>query len=150
MTAASVPLDTLYENLDAAGVDVFSCPMRGSKALAAPCGSLAIDARRVSGEAEEREILIHEEGHFATGAFYTRCTPYVWRCHLEALARRYGYRKYFPLRQLLDLMEGGASEPWQLADALGVSEAYIRGLLDYYTEACGVDFCAEAYRRGET
>ncbi len=142
-----VQVCTLYENLDKEGVDVFSCDLRSSKALAAPDGSLAIDTRRVAGEDEEREILIHEEGHFATGSFYSRCTPYAERGHQEAVACRYGYRKYFPLPMLLELMENGATEPWQLAEALGVSEQYVRDMLDYYQEACGVDFSAEAVRR---
>ncbi len=143
----AVDLVTLYDNLEQAGVRVVSLPLNTYDALASPRGYLAVNPSRIRTESHEREVLIHEEGHFATGSFYELDAPYAVREHQEALACRYGIQKYFPPDTLLDLMEAGCTEPWQLADALGVGEAYVREMLAYYTQARGIDFTAETKRR---
>lgn len=144
----AVDLTTLYHNLEQAGVDVFTMHLDTYDALASSSYScIAIDPSRVHTESHEREVLIHEEGHFATGSFYELDAPYTVREHQENLACRYGIKKYFPPDTLLDLMEDGCTEPWQLADALGVSEEYVREMLAYYTQARGIDFTAETKRR---
>ena len=143
----AVELTMLYDNLEQTGIDVVSLPLGSYDALASPRGYLAINPARVHTEAHERELLIHEEGHFATGTFYELDSPYAVRGHQEAIACRYGFKKYFPLDTLLDLMEDGCTEPWELAEQLGVGEPYVRKMLDYYTEARGVDFNAELERR---
>lgn len=145
----AVDLVTLYNNLEQTGVNVVSLPMETYDALSSPRGYLAINPMRVRTEAHEREILIHEEGHFSTGTFYEIDSPYTVREHQEAVACRYGFKKYFPLDTLLDLMEEGYTEPWDLADQLGVSEKFVRDMLVYYTQARGVDFATELEQRHE-
>ena len=46
-------------------------------------------------------------------------------------------------------MEEGYTEPWDLADQLGVSEKFVRDMLVYYTQARGVDFATELEQRHE-
>lgn len=136
---AAVDLNALYENLEEMGVDVFSCPLSNMDALAEPDGYLGINPKRITSQAQERELLIHEEGHFATNTFYQMDSPYTVRRHQENVATRYGYKKYYSVEKLLNLMEDGCTEPWQLAEQLGVRQAYVEEMLAYYQEQ-GVDF----------
>lgn len=141
-------LTLLYENLDRAGVEVFSYSLAPYDAISSPRGYLAMDPGLILDDVQEREVLIHEAGHFATDTFYQLDSPYTVRQHQENIAARWGYRRYFPLDTILDLMRSGCAEPWQLAEQLGVSEIYVRGLLEYYSEACGIDFAAVAAAAG--
>lgn len=140
-------LNLLYDTLEQAGVEVFSFSCAPYDAIASPDGYLAMDPAMIDSEAQEREILIHEEGHFATDTFYQLDSPYTLRQHQENVASRWGYKRYFPLDDLLDLMESGRTEVWQIAEAIGMPEDYVRGLLAYYQDAKGIDFDAELARR---
>lgn len=144
----AVDLVRLYDNLEQAGVDVFTMSLNTYDALAsASCSCIAINPARVHTETHEREILIHEEGHFATDTFYEFDSPYTVREHQETVACRYVIKKYFSLDSLLDLMEEKHTEPWDLAEQLGVSEKFICEILDYYTQAQGINFEFEVERR---
>lgn len=140
----AVNVETLYSDLEQAGVDVLPASLCSFPAIASPRGYIVMDSRRVTSSAQEREILIHEEGHFATNTFYQYDSPYTIRQHQENVATRWGYNKYFPLEAILDLMRAGYTESWQLAEQLGVSAEYVCDMLAYYQDACGVDFVAAA------
>lgn len=146
---AAVSIDTLYKNLEQQGVEILHCPTREVIALAEPEGYLCLNPDKVETAEQEREILIHEEGHFATDTFYQLDSPYTVREHQENIASRHGFKKYFSVEKLLSLMDDGYTEPWQLAEQLGVRLAYVQEMLDYYTDAQGVDFGAELAHRHE-
>ena len=146
---SAIPLETLYETLEAQGVDVFSCPLGSLKAVAEPSGYLGLNPQHLAGAAEERAVLIHEEGHFATGTFYQLDSPFTVRRHQENVACRYGYEKYFPLDAILDAMQDGHTEPWDLAEHFDVPLCYISEMLEYYRTAQNVDFAAALAARKE-
>lgn len=145
--SAAVDINVLYENLEEMGVEVFDCPLSQFSAVAEPAGYLGLNPSKISSVEQEREILIHEEGHFATNTFYQLDSPYTVRQHQENLAARHGIKKYFSVEKLLSLMEQGYTESWQLAEQLGVRPAYIQEMLDYYTQAQGVNFSWELKKR---
>lgn len=134
-------IDALYQNLDDMGVDVFTCPTAQLKAVACADGYMGINPYNMESAAEERAALIHEEGHFATGTFYEYDSPYTVRAHQENLANRYGFKKYFPPEIIQNAINEGNVEDWQLAEYFGVPTKYIKNLIVYYTDACGVCFC---------
>ena len=105
---AAVDINMLYENLDDMGVEVFSCPLSRFEALSEPDGYLGINPAKVESTEHEREILIHEEGHFATNTFYQLDSPYTVREHQENIAVRYGFKKYYSVEKLLSLMQDGS------------------------------------------
>lgn len=144
---ATVPLDELYDNLDQQGIEVFHCSTKEVVAVAEPSGYLCIDPQKVESTEHEREILIHEEGHFATNTFYQLDSPYTVREHQENIAVHYGFKKYYSVEKLLSLMEEGYTEVWQLAEQLSVREEYVQEMLDYYTQACNVNFVQELAER---
>lgn len=140
-------LTRLYNTLEQEGVDVFPFACAPYDALASPDGYLAMDPALIKSESQEREILVHEAGHFATDTFYQLDSPFTLRRHQENVASRWGYRRYFPLESILELMEKGCTEVWQLAEATGMPEAYVRDLLAYYQDAQGIDFAASLAQR---
>ena len=144
---ATVPLDELYDNLDQQGIEVFHCSTKEVVAVSEPSGYLCIDPKKVESIEHEREILIHEEGHFATNTFYQLDSPYTVREHQENIEVRYGFKKYYSVEKLLSLMEEGYTEVWQLAEQLSVREEYVQEMLDYYTQACNVNFAQELAER---
>lgn len=144
---SAVDIGALYNNLDEMGVEVFSCPLSNFEAVAEPSGYLGINSAKIQSEEQEREILIHEEGHFATNTFYQLDSPYTVREHQENVASRYGYKKYYSVEKILLLMEDGYTEVWQLAEQFGVNQKYVREMLEYYTQVCNVDFSIELEKR---
>ena len=136
-------LRACYARLEAMGVDVFTCPMQNHKALCAPDGGLAVNPAASGSGAEEQAILLHEEGHFATGAFYTVQSPYTIRQKQENIANRYIYKRYFPPQRLQAAMAAGLREPWQLAEYFDLPEAMIREMLDYYQAQGLLELCPE-------
>ena len=123
-------LRACYARLEAMGVDVFTCPMQNHKALCSPDGALALNPAAIESGAEEQAILLHEEGHFATGAFYTVQSPYTIRQKQENIANRYIYKRYFPPQRLQSAMAAGLREPWQLAEYFDLPEAMIEEQID--------------------
>ena len=58
-------------DLEASGVAVVDCPLRENQCLSLADGALiAVDTARFATRQEEATALIHEEGHFTSGAFY--------------------------------------------------------------------------------
>ncbi|MBQ8647915.1 MAG: hypothetical protein IJ484_07220 [Oscillospiraceae bacterium] len=125
-------LSACYARLEALGVDVFTCPMGRYKALCSPDGALALNPSAIETGAEEHAILLHEEGHFATGAFYTAASPYAVRQKQENLANRYVFRTHFPPQRVRAALARGLTEPWQLAEHFDLPEPMIREMLAYY------------------
>lgn len=143
----AVALTALYDDLEQEGVEVFPAALHRFPAMASPRGYLAMDPALIETDAQEREILIHEAGHFATNTFYQLDSPFTLRQHQENVASRWGYRRYFPLESILELIQHGCTEPWQLAEATGMPEDYVRDLLTYYQDAQGVSFEDEIAQR---
>lgn len=134
-------IDILYQNLEDIGVNVFSCPYPTMKCVVSPDGYMGVNSYNIETTAEERAVLIHEEGHFATDTFYEYDSPYTVRAHQENVASRYGFKKYFPPEKIQAAINDGNTEHWQLAEYFGVPVEYMDELISYYIDACGVQFC---------
>lgn len=129
-----------YEELEKLNVKVANCNLEETEAIATPKGLLAIDYRKITTQAQELEVLLHEVGHFETYAFYPKNSPHtVWQKQ-EATAARHVFEKYYPPGLLAAEMQSGAAEPWALAEVLGLPERFVREMLLYYVEVCGINF----------
>lgn len=142
-------IERAYDRLEDMGVEVMICPFSRFAALVSPDGFLGMNPLQLASGAEEHAMLLHEEGHFATGTFYQLDSPYTLRQHQENLADRYVFEKYFPPERLRAAMRAGYTEPWQLAEYFDLPQPYIEQLLDYYAEARGIDFSAPPAPPGE-
>lgn len=135
--------------LEEMGVEVMVCPFSRFAALVLPDGFLGVNPRQLGSGAEQHAMLLHEEGHFATGTFYQLDSPYTLRQRQENRADRYVFEKYFPPESLRRAMQAGYTEPWQLAEYFDLPQPYIEQLLRYYAEARGIDFSAPPALPGE-
>ena len=70
---------------------------------------VGIDRSKIDGCAEEYTILIHEKGHFDSGAFYTASSPYLLKEQAERRADRAAILRYIPLEELRECVSGTES-----------------------------------------
>ena len=95
---------------------------------------VGIDRSKIDGCAEEYTILIHEKGHFDSGAFYTASSPYLLKEQAERRADRAAILRYIPLEELRECLAAGMVEIWDLAEYFGVTEAFMRKCVEYYRD----------------
>ena len=131
-------------DLEAAGVAVVDCRLRGSKCLSMADGALvAVDTSRFVSQREETTALIHEEGHFSSGAFYVPYSPYQVRAQAEYRADKAAALKRVPPDELARQIRRGASV-WEIAEHFGVLPSFIWRAYTIYRDHMGVDFAALA------
>ena len=129
-----------YNQLDELDVEVVPAHFQKQTALARADGLLAIDYSKPNGSAEELELLLHEAGHFAVGAFYTPEDGAIQRARAETRATRHVFERFYPPQLLAHLIQSGDTEPWQLAERLCLPESFVREMLCFYTEIRQIDF----------
>ena len=94
--------------------------------------SIAMDPWRLPTVADETVKLAHELGHCETGAFYNRYAARDVRQKHENRANKWAYKKLIPENELKNAVLRGYHDLWELAEYFGVTEAFLRGALDYY------------------
>ncbi len=129
----------LYADLDSEDITVFSCPLCGRKAISSADGFIGMDCSQFETEAEEATVLIHEEGHFTAGAFYTPFSPFQVQAQAEYRADKAAVLKRIPLCDLIDDLKFGYSI-WEIADRFNVQPAFIWRAYTIYRDHLGVDF----------
>lgn len=131
-------------DLAAAGVTVVDCPLRENSCLCLADGALvAVDTSRFETQAEEVTALIHEEGHFISGAFYVPFSPYQIKAQAEYRADKAAALKRVPLSDLVDEMRKGFSV-WEIAEHFNVDASFIWRAYTIYRDNLGIDFQALA------
>ena len=134
-------LDKLYLQMEQDGIEVISYPLPHCKSVALQKEKVVgIDREQLEDSAEEYTILIHEKGHFDSGAFYTEDAPCLLRGQAETRADRAAIRQYIPEQELLDCLRKGICSRWELAEHFGVTEPFMEKAIDYYRDACGAIF----------
>lgn len=136
-------LCSLYCDLEDHDITVFTCPLGGRKAISSADGFIGLDWRKFESEAEEVTALIHEEGHFTAGAFYTPYSPFQVRAQAEYRADKAAVLKRIPLCDLMEDLKAGYSL-WEIADHFNVEPAFIWRAYTIYRDNLGVDFTASA------
>ena len=95
--------------------------------------AIAMDPWRLPTVADETVKLAHELGHCETGSFYNRYAARDVRQKHENRANKWAYKKLIPKDELKNAVRQGYHEPWELAEYFGVTEAFLRGALEFYT-----------------
>lgn len=106
------------------------------------CLGVFFDLDHTSSISELNSNAAHEHGHCATGALHQVDSPYEVIGRMEHKANRWAYEHTLPLPVLLDAMQHGNDQVWQLAELLGYTEQYVAGAIKYYKECRGVTFAA--------
>ena len=100
-------LAATLDEMNREGITVAECPLRSMRCLSLQNGRIVgINTARFDSSAEVRTALIHEDGHFASGAFYLPYSPY----QLKAQAS-HSHRWNHHRRQRQDCADQHAAEP---------------------------------------
>ena len=127
-------LSQTQRELEKEDILVLECPMRANRCLALEKGRLVgVDSRRFDTQAELRTALIHEDGHFASGAFYTAYSPYQLKAQAEYRADKAAVLKYLPYAELAARLRAGDT-PAEAAEYFCVTEAFLRKACQLYRD----------------
>lgn len=137
-----VPVDELYQIAEDAGIEVCHFPLPESGSMSLPVGEksvIGMDSSRQRPTGEECVHLGHELGHCLYGGFYSRCTHYDIIGRHEYRADAWFIQRFVKVSDLRRLMKKGYNAA-EMAEALSVTEEYIKKALHYWTECRGVNF----------
>ncbi len=139
----------LYELATANNIAVYEdCPQK-IVAMAAkyPCGDRivsllnfdSLDAPEYYDPDDDRyytklEVLAHEMGHCMTDSFYYSTDSYTERCKQEAKAEKWSYEYVIPFSELCAAVKNGHVELWSLSEYFHVSENFVQGAIEHYTQ----------------
>ena len=121
----------IYREAEEQGIQVHFLRFEELSAVSVP-GHIGIDPAKFPTTAEEATAAAHELGHGCTGAFYAAGDSDEERRRCENMAERYAILHYLPREALLRAMRGGLTEPWQLAEHFGFTEAFIRRAVRFH------------------
>ena len=96
---------------------------------------IALDSRQFHTQAEEKVALAHEVGHCATGSFYNRYSLYDTRARHERRADKKAVYTLIPLDKLIDALEHGETDVFELSEHFGVPEDFMRKALEVYADS---------------
>lgn len=130
-------LAKVIRNLDKDGILVIDTPLKANKALSLERGKIiAFDNRYFDSSAELCTALIHEGGHFESGAFYSPYSPYQIKEQAEYRADRSAILRYIPYEEMAALLRADY-QLWELAEYFGVTEEYMLKAYLYYKDRYG-------------
>lgn len=131
-------------DLARAGVAVVECPLKENACMCLADGALvAMDSARFESQQEQSTALIHEAGHFLSGAFYTPYSPYQVKAQAEYRADKAATLQYIPLCDLVEEMRCGFSV-WEIAEHFNVTPEFIWRAYTIYRDNLGISFTALA------
>lgn len=127
-------LAATLDEMDREGITVAECPLRSMRCLSLQNGRIVgINTARFDSSAEVRTALIHEDGHFASGAFYLPYSPYQLKAQAEYRADKAAVLKHIPYPELAARLRRGDT----LADAAEyfcVTEDFLRKAYALYRD----------------
>ena len=130
-------LQGLYETADGLGLQICHLPMERLTAISTPDGFIGMDVDKLETSAQETVCLAHEMGHCLTGSFYTVDTGLQQRQRCEERADRWAMGQLVPLEELKQVLQGGITCTYELAEHFDVPEPFLCRCIQYYKEAKG-------------
>lgn len=136
----------LYALAEAAGIPVlpFPLPRTGSVSIqddARGC-CVGLDEQVLDSDRQRRVHLAHELGHCFTGSFYNRHTALDLRRKHENRADKWAIETLISPEELDEAIAGGCTDLWSLAEHFGVTEAFMKKVVCWYTHG---NLAAELY-----
>lgn len=136
----------LYHIAQEQNIDVLTFPMADNESLSVmlPNGKcfIGMDKSVREDSAEERVHLAHEVGHCVTGAFYNAHSLHDLRQKHEHKADKWAIRQLIPESELMEAVEAGITELWDLAELFDVTVQFMQKAVCLYkhghlnTELC--------------
>ena len=101
--------------------------------------------KNIPTSAEKACVLAEELGHFHTSTGNILDQSSVTNQKQENAARLWAYNKMIGLRGIIDGYEAGCRNRYELAEFLGVTEAFLQDALDAYRQKYGVCTTVDNY-----
>jgi hypothetical protein len=95
---------------------------------------IAIDPFKLESVVDEKMKLLHEMGHCVTGSFYNQYALCDDQQRHENTATRWAIEHLIPAEALDRAVAAGHTELWDLAEHFGVSEAFMKKAICWYTQ----------------
>lgn len=128
----------LYAEKRGHRVIYFDLPLNGSVSFEDGVCVIGLDPRLSRKKA--RVGLCHELGHCENAGFYDENTPHWIRMKTEHRARAWSYETIVPPCAIRRAISSGASNDWELAEALDVPQDFITAALTYYRDCKEITF----------
>ena len=91
-----------------------------------------IDRNKIKNSHDEFMALSHEYGHCKSGATHKLCSPYQLMEQHENRANRAAVHEILPYEKLINAVNKGNTEIWQIAEYLDMPEEFIKMAIDLY------------------
>lgn len=92
-----------------------------------------IDSSRIETTAEANTILLHEYGHYATGATHEVCSPYDLIEKHEYKANKWAVLEALTEEELDQAVADGFTDIWSLAERFDLTEDFMRKVVCWHT-----------------
>lgn len=136
-------LTNLYKWLDKEGVFLFDrkIPFSKKESKAATirlkfpfdAWGIFLDKQRLKTVPEEKSALLHEGGHYATGATHEVCSKFDLVEKHEYKADKWAVERALTADELDEAVAAGHTELWDLADYFGLTEDLMKKAVCWYT-----------------
>lgn len=130
---------TICSELEAENITITDCRLH-NKALCLEDGRIiGVDSSQFETEADLCTAIIHEGGHFISGAFYKPFSPYQIKEQAEYRADKAAILRFVPLARLKASLDQGRDLS-DIAEEFSVTEEFILKAYLFYKEILGVSF----------
>ncbi len=135
-------LISFYEWLRNEGVMLFERPLHFSNPKtksvtislkATDDWGIFLDCSKIETLAEEKSIVAHECGHYATGATHTVSSPLDLVERHENKADKWAIKHLISREELDEAVKKGNTEIWELAEYFNVTEDFMKKVVCWYT-----------------
>lgn len=128
-------MDELYEEALNDDILVVNCNLKCCAALSV-CDDgdciIVVDEKQAENTADRKVKTAHELGHCKTMSFYTQYTPFAEKGQFEYQADKWAVQKLMPSDELLQAVQNGCVEVWELAEYFDVTEDFVRRACEIY------------------
>ena len=95
---------------------------------------IGINPNKIKTQAEQRTALLHEAGHFKSGAFYNKKATFQVMEQAEHKAWKSAILDNITRARLQECFSKGITELWELAEEFNVNEDFMLKAILYYKE----------------
>lgn len=125
----------VYEKIQNEKIEVFTRSMKPCDAATVEVEGeygIFIDRKKITNKQDEFMALSHEYGHCKSGATHKLYSPYQLIGQHENRANRAAVHEILPYEKLINAVNKGNTESWQLAEYLDMPEQFIKMAIDLY------------------
>ena len=129
-------LNELYKIADKSKIKVDRFPLKTTKACSVRLPDMilriGVDTNQINSCAEEKELLGHELAHCIVNSFYYLNSTQCVKGKAERRALRWEAENIMPKNELIELLEAGVTEVWEIAEYFEVTETFVLRVCKFY------------------